>query len=111
MRHYKIAVFVQVSVAALFLTAAGPTVAQDAGADDGTRRERGDPRPDPLDAPRKLIAVAVLLVFILTFTPLPMRLIAGELPSSELSGATCLLVLPALMVGAAMRLARRAKAG
>jgi len=36
MRHYKIAVFVQVSVAALFLTAAGPTVAQDAGADDDT---------------------------------------------------------------------------
>ncbi|MEE8527898.1 MAG: TonB-dependent receptor [Gammaproteobacteria bacterium] len=36
MRHYKIAVFVQVSVAALFLTVAGPTVAQDAGADDET---------------------------------------------------------------------------
>lgn len=77
----------------------------------------GRSHPDPLDdvtrldAPRKLIAVAVLLVFILTFTPLPMRLIAGELPSSELSGATCLLVLPALMAGAAMRLARRAKAG
>ena len=39
MRHYKIAVFVQVSVAALFLPAAGPTVAQDAGADDGTIEE------------------------------------------------------------------------
>ena len=39
MRHYKIAVFVQVSLAALFLTAAGPTVAQDAGADDGTIEE------------------------------------------------------------------------
>ena len=76
-------------------------------------RAHPDPLDDvtPLDAPRKLIAVAVLLVFILTFTPLPMRLIAGELPSSELSGVTCLLVLPALMVGAAMRLARRAKTG
>lgn len=39
MRHYKIAVFVQVSVAALFLTATGPSVAQDAGADDGTIEE------------------------------------------------------------------------
>ena len=36
MRHYKTAVFLQVSVAALFLSAAGPTVAQDAGADDET---------------------------------------------------------------------------
>ena len=39
MRHYKIAVFLQVSVAALFLTAAGPTVAQDAGADEGAIEE------------------------------------------------------------------------
>jgi outer membrane receptor protein involved in Fe transport len=39
MRHYRIAVFVQVSVAALFLTVAGPTVAQDTGADDGTIEE------------------------------------------------------------------------
>ena len=39
MRHYKIAVFLQVSVAALFLTVAGPAVAQDAGADDGTIEE------------------------------------------------------------------------
>ena len=39
MRHYKIAVFVQVSVAALFLSAAGPTVAQDDEADDGAIEE------------------------------------------------------------------------
>jgi membrane-associated protease RseP (regulator of RpoE activity) len=77
----------------------------------------GRSHPDPLDdvtrldTPRKLIAVAVLLVFILTFTPLPMRLIAGELPSADLGGTTWLLVLPALMAGAAMRLARRTRAG
>jgi outer membrane receptor protein involved in Fe transport len=39
MRHYKIAVFLQVSVTALFLTAAGPTVAQDARADAGAIEE------------------------------------------------------------------------
>ncbi|MFQ5982074.1 MAG: TonB-dependent receptor [Woeseiaceae bacterium] len=34
MRHYKIAVFLQVSAAALLLTAVGPTSAQEAGADE-----------------------------------------------------------------------------
>ena len=39
MRHYKSAVFLQVSMAALFLAAAGPTVAQDAGADEDAIEE------------------------------------------------------------------------
>ncbi|MFC2031280.1 hypothetical protein ACFLWA_11195, partial [Chloroflexota bacterium] len=75
----------------------------------------GRSHPDPLDdvtrldTSRKLIAIAVLIVFLLTFTPLPMRLVAGELPAADLGQVPCLLVLPALLVGAAQRFARRAR--
>jgi membrane-associated protease RseP (regulator of RpoE activity) len=46
----------------------------------------GQSHPDPLDdvtrldTRRKLLAVAVLLVFVLTFTILPLRIISGEPP-------------------------------
>jgi membrane-associated protease RseP (regulator of RpoE activity) len=59
----------------------------------------GRSHPDPLDdvtrldRPRKFVAVAVLLMFVLTFTPLPMRVLSGELPTVEPGQATCLVVL------------------
>lgn len=72
----------------------------------------GQSHPDPLDditrldAPRKLIAVLVLLIFLLTFTPLPMQLIVGEAPAP---GAEQVLGLGLLLgwVVAARRLGQR----
>lgn len=74
----------------------------------------GQSHPDPLDditrldAPRKIIAVLVLLIFLLTFTPLPMQLIVGEAPAP---GAEQVLGLGALVAGlvGAQHLARRAR--
>ena len=49
----------------------------------------GQSHPDPLDdvtrldMPRKLVAVAVLLIFVLTFAPLPMRVFTASLPSPD----------------------------
>jgi membrane-associated protease RseP (regulator of RpoE activity) len=76
----------------------------------------GQSHPDPLDdvtrldTPRKLVAVAVLLIFLLTFTPLPLQIFMGELPASEVEQAANCLALPGLLVGAALWLARRARA-
>ena len=76
----------------------------------------GQSHPDPLDditrldAPRKLIAILVLLIFFLTFTPLPMQLILGEAPAAGSGQVLGLGVLVAWVV-AARRLGRRARGG
>jgi membrane-associated protease RseP (regulator of RpoE activity) len=65
----------------------------------------GQSHPDPLDdvtrldLPRKLVAVSVLLVFALTFSPLPMRVVAGDLPALEGDQTLGCLTLPGLVVG------------
>lgn len=72
----------------------------------------GRAHPEPLDdvtgldTSRKLVAVAVLLVFVLTFAPLPMRVFTGEVPGLE-SGAGACLGGVALIVGLAAWLSRR----
>jgi membrane-associated protease RseP (regulator of RpoE activity) len=56
----------------------------------------GRAHPEPLDdvteldSSRKIVAVAVLLVFILTFAPLPMRVFTGEVPGLESGAGACL---------------------
>jgi membrane-associated protease RseP (regulator of RpoE activity) len=73
----------------------------------------GQSHPDPLDdvtrldTPRKIVAVAVLLIFVLTFTPLPMRLFTGELPALQGGGSAGCLAAPGLLVGGSAWLARR----
>jgi membrane-associated protease RseP (regulator of RpoE activity) len=76
----------------------------------------GQSHPDPLDdvtrldAPRKLVALLTLLVFVLTFTPLPMRLITGAVPGEDLGQGLSCFALPALIFGIAIWLARRSRA-
>ncbi len=73
----------------------------------------GRAHPDPLDdvtrldLPRKIIAVTVLLIFVLTFTPLPMQLISGELPAAPQGQSAAYLAAPGLVLGAGVWLARR----
>ncbi len=75
----------------------------------------GQSHPDPLDdvtrldTPRKIVAIVVLLIFVLTFTPLPMRTFSGELPALEPGQATCCLALPGLIAAGGAWFARRAK--
>ncbi len=72
----------------------------------------GQGHPDPLDdvtrldAPRKLLAVAILLVFVLTFTVLPIREISGAIPISQPSGAGSVFGGAALALAAVLSLAR-----
>ena len=72
--------------------------------------------PDPLDdltrldLPRILVAVAVLIIFVLTFTPIPMQIILGESPPADPGDAASLLLVPGLVVGGGAWLARRLKA-
>jgi hypothetical protein len=42
----------------------------------------------------------MLVIFVLIFTPLPMRIIVGELPPSDLGQAANCLGMPALVLGA-----------
>jgi membrane-associated protease RseP (regulator of RpoE activity) len=73
----------------------------------------GRSHPDPLDdvtrldVRRKIVAVAVLCVFVLTFTPLPMRVVAGDLPTLEPGQSAFYLAVPGLLVGSVLWLARR----
>lgn len=75
----------------------------------------GQSHPDPLDditrldLPRKIVAVAVLLIFVLTFTPLPMRMFIGETPALEPGRSAGCLTVPGLLVGTAVWLARWVK--
>ncbi len=65
----------------------------------------GQSHPDPLDdvtrldLPRKLLAIAVLFIFVLTFTPLPMQAFSGEAAASEIDQAVDCLGFPAMVVG------------
>jgi hypothetical protein len=67
----------------------------------------GQVHPDPLDditrlgTPHKIVAILVLLVFVLTFTPLPMQVLTGELPGLEAGQAACCPGLFALLLGLA----------
>jgi hypothetical protein len=73
----------------------------------------GQRHPDPLDdvtrldKPRVLVAVAVLLIFVLTFTPLPIQIFSGEVPAADPGQSAAFLIAPALVVGLAAWLARR----
>ena len=66
----------------------------------------GRTHPEPLDdvtrldLPRKILAITMLVIFVLIFTPLPMRIIVGELPPSDLGQAANCLGMPALVLGA-----------
>lgn len=67
----------------------------------------GQSHPDPLDdvtrldTPRVIIAVVVLLIFLLTFTPTPFQVFTGELPAQDVGQAvSCLAVVG--LVGAAI---------
>jgi membrane-associated protease RseP (regulator of RpoE activity) len=75
----------------------------------------GQSHPDPLDQvtrldlPRKIVAVTVLLIFVLTFTPLPMQLVAGEAPALEPGQSAACLAAPGLIIGAVVWFANRGK--
>jgi membrane-associated protease RseP (regulator of RpoE activity) len=66
----------------------------------------GRSHPEPLDdvtrldPPRKVLAVVMLVIFVLIFTPLPMRVVIGQTPLSDLDQATNCLGAPALVLGA-----------
>jgi Zn-dependent protease len=76
----------------------------------------GQSHPGPLDdvtrldTPRVIVAVAVLLIFVLTFTPLPLQIFLGEAPASDLGQATGCPLAPALVLGLAVWFARRMRA-
>jgi hypothetical protein len=63
-----------------------------------------------LDTARKIVAVAVLLIFVLTFTPLPMRLVAGEMQEVAPARSIGCLAAPGLIAGAAAWIAGRVRA-
>jgi membrane-associated protease RseP (regulator of RpoE activity) len=73
----------------------------------------GQSHPDPLDdvtrldAPRKLVAVAVLLIFLLTFAPLPMRVFTTGTEVPDTGQSVSWLVAPCLVFVAALRRAMR----
>jgi membrane-associated protease RseP (regulator of RpoE activity) len=73
----------------------------------------GQSHPDPLDdvtrldTSRKIVAIAVLLIFILTFSLLPMRVLTGEMPDLEQGQSAGHLALLGITVGAIVGLARR----
>ncbi|MGD2205372.1 MAG: site-2 protease family protein [Anaerolineae bacterium] len=77
----------------------------------------GRAHPDPLDdvtrldTPRKIVAVAVLLIFVVTFTPLPMRVLTGDLPVLEPGRSAAWLGVPGLLVGMGVWFARRWRVG
>ena len=73
----------------------------------------GRSHPEPLDdvtrlaLPQKIVAVLVLVIFVLTFTPLPMLEIKGDELPLDLGGSAALLMIPGLILAARSRLARR----
>jgi membrane-associated protease RseP (regulator of RpoE activity) len=75
----------------------------------------GQSHPDPLDdvtrldTSRKIVAVAVLLVFLLTFSVVPMRVVMGDAPGLDPGQSAGLLAWPGLIVGAAAWLALRGR--
>lgn len=77
----------------------------------------GRSHPDPLDdvtrldLPRKLLAVAMLLIFVLLFTPVPMQVFTGEPALSGLEESAGCLGLPALVLGTTAWLTRTKRVG
>jgi membrane-associated protease RseP (regulator of RpoE activity) len=73
----------------------------------------GQSHPDPLDdvtrldVPRKIVAVVVLLIFVLTFTPVPMQIIQGEIPAPQSGQSAGCLAAPALLLAGSVWLSRR----
>jgi membrane-associated protease RseP (regulator of RpoE activity) len=73
----------------------------------------GQSHPDPLDdvtrldMPRKLVAAAVLLIFALTFSPLPMRVITTSLPATGSSESASCLTGPGIVLLGTLWLATR----
>jgi membrane-associated protease RseP (regulator of RpoE activity) len=73
----------------------------------------GRSHPAPLDdvtrlgTAQKVIAVLVLIIFLLVFTPVPLQLIAGESSLPEFGQAANCLGLPALVLGITFWLIRR----
>ena len=71
----------------------------------------GQSHPDPLDdvtrldTPRKLVAVAVLLIFVLTFAPLPMRVFTADQPVPDPGQSVSCLAGPGLVFVGALWLA------
>ena len=76
----------------------------------------GQSHPDPLDdvtrldTSRKLLAVVVLLIFILTFTPTPMQVFTGDLSAVETGQATSCLAVVGLVACGAIGLRRWVRA-
>ena len=70
------------------------------------------PHPDPLDdvtrlgLSQKIVAVLVLVIFLLVFTPVPMQIIPGE-PCFEIGQAANCFGLGALVLGIALWIVRR----
>jgi membrane-associated protease RseP (regulator of RpoE activity) len=73
----------------------------------------GQSHPEPLDdvtrldLPRKIVAVAVLLIFIATFTPMPMQLLTGEAPALPGGQSASCLAAPGLLLSGAVWFMRR----
>jgi Zn-dependent protease len=64
----------------------------------------GQSHPDPLDdvtrldTSRKIVAVAVLCIFVLTFSLLPLRQVTGDMPAVESGNPPGCLAIPGLIV-------------
>jgi membrane-associated protease RseP (regulator of RpoE activity) len=75
----------------------------------------GQSHPDPLDdvtrldRPRKLVAIAVLLIFVLTFAPLPMRVLTTSLPTPASGQSASWLAGPGLVLVSAIWLTVRSR--
>ena len=73
----------------------------------------GRHHPDPLDdvtrlgSAQKALAVLVLIIFVLVFTPVPIQIITGEPLLPEIGQATNCLGIPAVVLGIALWLVRR----
>jgi membrane-associated protease RseP (regulator of RpoE activity) len=75
----------------------------------------GQSHPDPLDdvtrldTSRKIVAVAVLCVFVLTFSLLPLRLVSGDALAVESGSTASCLAIPGLVVALGAWQARRSR--
>jgi len=73
----------------------------------------GQSHPDPLDdvtrldRARRTVAIAVLLIFVLTFTPLPMHTFSGESSALKPGQVACCLVVLGLVANAGVWIAHR----
>jgi len=76
----------------------------------------GQSHPDPLDdvtkldTPRIIVAVCVLFIFFLTFTPVPLQMISAEMPAEQIGPESSCLASVGLVAAATFGLMRWAKA-